>query len=404
MSQNNFPALGSNPGELERQVKSEPAWNEQSAKIPQQGYGIEAQAQMPFPSQVVSSTRPMELPPSQLLSETFPAVDPTFSGLAGIPDSFQPSAFDPTVFVQKANELINASLERTPGGTSVVEPDSILEESGRLYHGYNQGKYFLPNDAAEQDRLDLQHQVYRILLDGWLHLAPMTTVPNFVLDVATGTGIWAHDFDPRVPNCVFQKDDADAEWVFPAPHPPGTQCDFPCEHRIKFDFVHLRMVVTCFDDPRAVMRQAYNNMAPGGWIEYQDFSFDLQARGLEGSPWQTYSEGCIRGAKTMGRDLLIPKQYKTYLEEVGFVDVEKRHLVLPNNPWPKDRRLRKAGLYSLQNTLEGLRGVGYKMLRFAGYSPEETETIISEAGDFIRDCRNQPWVPVHIVYGRKPLV
>ena len=37
------------------------------------------------------------------------------------------------------------------------------------------------------------------LLDGELHLAPLSS-PNRVLDVGTGTGIWAIDFADRNPN------------------------------------------------------------------------------------------------------------------------------------------------------------------------------------------------------------
>jgi hypothetical protein len=35
-----------------------------------------------------------------------------------------------------------------------------------------------------------------------------------------------------------------------------------------FGYIHLRMVFTCFDDTREVIRQAYENMNPGAWIEF----------------------------------------------------------------------------------------------------------------------------------------
>ncbi|KAI1866769.1 hypothetical protein JX265_001142 [Neoarthrinium moseri] len=375
--------------------------------------------QLPFPSQLVPNYS-LQAPPSALFSEEAPAFDPAFLGSSGHFD--QPAPLVQPDFAKRANDLINASLGRTPGGTSVVEPDSVLEEWGRLYHGYKEGSYLLPNDAAEQDRLDLQHQVFLLLLDGWLHLAPMTRVPNFVLDIATGTGIWASSYskrypssfvigtdlsaiqpDPQVPNCVFQKDDAESPWVFPAPHPPDAHCvTYPCEHRIMFDYVHLRMVFTCFDDVRNVIRQAFDNMNSGGWIEFQDVVYDLRAVGYEGSPLQVYCDGMNRGAAARGRNLHIAKQYKAFLEEAGFVDVEERQFTLPWSPWPQDSKLRKAGLYNLQNCIEGLMGTGYKMLKLAGHSAQEVETIIGQTEAFVRDCRNRTWVPMYVVYGRKP--
>jgi hypothetical protein len=72
-------------------------------------------------------------------------------------------------------------------------------------------EYMLPNDVREQDRLgmypitsmeasnpdrffsDLQHHSFKIMLDGKLHLAPISS-PRRVLDLATGTGIWAIEF------------------------------------------------------------------------------------------------------------------------------------------------------------------------------------------------------------------
>lgn len=173
-------------------------------------------------------------------------------------------------------------LMRVPTGTSVAEPGSVFdEENGRTYHNHHSGSYYFPNDAAEQDRLDLQHKIYRIFHDGALHRAPVQA-PRHVLDVACGTGIWAIQYarqhpDAAVigtdlsliqpvnapPNCTFVKEDSEKDqWipgVFPAP----------------FDFVYLRLVNAAFNDHLAVMKKCFDNMEPGGWIEYNDASFEL---------------------------------------------------------------------------------------------------------------------------------
>jgi hypothetical protein len=65
-------------------------------------------------------------------------------------------------------------------------------ENGRRYHGFCAGQYALPNDEAEQDRLDMMHHIYSLMLGGKLHLAPLKN-PQNILDVGTGTGIWAID-------------------------------------------------------------------------------------------------------------------------------------------------------------------------------------------------------------------
>jgi ubiquinone/menaquinone biosynthesis C-methylase UbiE len=41
---------------------------------------------------------------------------------------------------------------------------------------------------------DFQHEMCKMLLDNKLHVAPIVEDPRYVLDVATGTGIWAIEF------------------------------------------------------------------------------------------------------------------------------------------------------------------------------------------------------------------
>lgn len=56
----------------------------------------------------------------------------------------------------------------------------------------------LPNDEEEQGRLHLQHRCFRMTMDEKLFLAPIHN-PKSVLDIATGTGIWASEFAQENP-------------------------------------------------------------------------------------------------------------------------------------------------------------------------------------------------------------
>jgi len=51
---------------------------------------------------------------------------------------------------------------------------------------------------TENDRLDLYHHIQTLRLGGELHLAPIGDHPQRVLDLGTGTGIWAIDFADKV--------------------------------------------------------------------------------------------------------------------------------------------------------------------------------------------------------------
>jgi hypothetical protein len=63
-------------------------------------------------------------------------------------------------------------------------------ENGRQYHAYRDGAYWGPNDELAKEILDFAHHMYLLTLDQKLYLAPIL-YPQSILDVGTGTGIWA---------------------------------------------------------------------------------------------------------------------------------------------------------------------------------------------------------------------
>ncbi|KXH36516.1 TAM domain methyltransferase [Colletotrichum nymphaeae SA-01] len=70
-------------------------------------------------------------------------------------------------------------------------------ENGRTYHRYKDGKYNMPNDETESERLDFQHDICIYTFDDKLGIAPPCdddVKVGRVLDVGTGTGSWAMDF------------------------------------------------------------------------------------------------------------------------------------------------------------------------------------------------------------------
>jgi len=64
-------------------------------------------------------------------------------------------------------------------------------ENGCRYHMFREGAYNFPNDETEQDREDLKHAMVLNLCGGKLHFADIGENPQNILDIGTGTGIWA---------------------------------------------------------------------------------------------------------------------------------------------------------------------------------------------------------------------
>lgn len=63
------------------------------------------------------------------------------------------------------------------------------KEYGRSYHAFRRGKYVMPNDDREQDRMDIHYHAVRLAFDNKHYFAPLER-PTCILDVGTGTGIW----------------------------------------------------------------------------------------------------------------------------------------------------------------------------------------------------------------------
>jgi hypothetical protein len=143
----------------------------------------------------------MNLPPSTTEHLQSPSPNRDFSDdLASTPvSSISNSALEvdissPTHDNSDADSAISDMRGQSFTQSATLSIYDFVEEHGRTYHKYKQGKYVLPNDVEEQNRLDMQHQMALRLLEGKLHLAPIEKNLQNALDIGTGTGIWAIEF------------------------------------------------------------------------------------------------------------------------------------------------------------------------------------------------------------------
>ena len=66
---------------------------------------------------------------------------------------------------------------------------------------FRDGSYWGPNDEQANEHLDLAHALFTKTLNGKLYLAPISSTAKEVLDLGTGTGVWAIDFADEHPDC-----------------------------------------------------------------------------------------------------------------------------------------------------------------------------------------------------------
>ncbi|KAG4026103.1 hypothetical protein MFRU_045g00480 [Monilinia fructicola] len=282
------------------------------------------------------------------------------------------------------------------------------EENGRRYHAYRDGKYLMPNDDDEQDRMDLLHHVFNLVLEGKLYLAPIEN-PQRVLDVGTGTGIWAIDFADQYPSSHVVG--CDLSPIQPGWIPPNLEFEVDdvedtWRYSQKFDFIHIRSLGGSIASWPHLLDQAFNNLNEGGYIELVDFEYHGYSDDGTGDlapSFQKWQAGLDEASKLFGRELNVAMKFKDWLNEAGFEAVVERHWRLPMAPWARDRRNKEIGLYMQQNMLDAT--VAYGMAHFTrilGWSPEEYQVLAAGVRNEFKDSRVHNWCNMYIVWGRKP--
>ncbi|KAI0132109.1 S-adenosyl-L-methionine-dependent methyltransferase [Xylariales sp. AK1849] len=275
----------------------------------------------------------------------------------------------------------------------------FVEENGRTYHSYKAGKYFLPNDRPEQARGAIEHQLFRLTLRDKLYLAPIEELHN-VLDIGTGTGLWAFELAVRHPsaqvigtdlspiqpqriplNCQFEIDDAEDPWVY----------------RQKFDLVHGRGLLFSFQSPETVVGNAAAALARNGWLEFQDcvFPFRCDDGSWEGTAMQAWNSLVKECMVRAGRRLYV-EEYAQMFRNEGLVNVTERLFIWPVSPWPQGARnehLRELGRWFRKNMVEAIEGISlHLMTRFGGLSKDEVLQLIENVKSEFWDTKYHVYV------------
>lgn len=268
---------------------------------------------------------------------------------------------------------------------------------GRTYHKYHKGKYLVPNDESEMDRLDLQNHIWLLTLEGEIHLAPLPNQPLRVLDLGCGTGIWAIDFASRYPsshvigsdlspiqpnyippNCQFEVDDAEDDWVYSQP----------------FHYIHGRTLMNCFKSMHSIFTKAFQNLHPGGYFEMQDgcLPFRCADHTLDNTALLQWCDYTLEGSARVGRKWADPHEYKSIMEDVGFVDVVEKKLKWPLNTWPKDPKLKELGMWVREDMSEILPAVSRVFTMGLGWSMEDVDSFLEKARADLMNRKIHGWI------------
>ncbi|KAK0114266.1 hypothetical protein ONS95_013763 [Cadophora gregata] len=286
-------------------------------------------------------------------------------------------------------------------------------ENGRTYHSYKDGKYLVPNDEQEQERADLQHHLYLLTYDGKLSIIPDLEENNsqHVLDVGTGTGIWAIDYADEHPEAKVRGIDISPDQ--PSYVPPNASFEIddleePWHFSEKFDYIHCRMMTGSFANWPKFFDQAFysRNTTPGGYIEVSDICFPVLTDDNsfpEDSALQSWAQQQLKGSKIIGRPLDAAKNHQAELQRVGYTDVTVKHFIWPMNRWPKDEKYKELGTWNCENFTAGVSGFSLALYtRVLGWTPEQLEVFLVDVRKEMKDTKIHSYWPIYTIYARKP--
>ncbi|KAK5080418.1 hypothetical protein LTR05_008667 [Lithohypha guttulata] len=284
-------------------------------------------------------------------------------------------------------------------------------ENGRRYHAYHPGQYLLPNDENEQERLDAMHYVFQLVLDPGLCCTELNN-PLKILDVGTGTGIWAidmgdlypsaqvigTDLSPIQPNWIppnvsFQVDDATDPWAFP---------------KESFDFIHARSLAGSIQDWPALIRKAYEHLKPGGRIEFSEarmrFRYDDNTYSQTSTTRWWMSE-FDKIARENNLDFDAFPRFGNSFRQAGFTSVVEGERPCPIGLWPKHKKLKEVGgVFKAQLIGSALDSYSLALFtRLGGWSGVETHAFLAEVRKELAERRMHLYTHCSFAVGQKPV-
>ncbi|KAJ3540660.1 hypothetical protein NM208_g4960 [Fusarium decemcellulare] len=244
--------------------------------------------------------------------------------------------------------------------------------------------YRASNDDQAADSLDIAHHFTLLLLEDKLYLAPLKSNIQKVIDIGTGTGIWA---------IGSEIEDCNDSWTFRAD---------------EVDFVHMRFMLGSITDWTATFKEAFEVCKPGGWVESYEVSSTMESDDDSipaGSAMQRWGEVFEEGGRRAGRSFAIIQEdvQRKSMEEAGFVNIHVEDLKAPVGGWHQETRLKQVGQFmqaALERDYEGY--LLFLACELMGWTEEQVRVLCAQLRREIRSGQHHPYFRQRIVYGQKP--
>ncbi|KAL3958772.1 hypothetical protein ACCO45_006934 [Purpureocillium lilacinum] len=262
---------------------------------------------------------------------------------------------------------------------------------GRYYGNWRPGKYLVPIDAEELNRLDILHKFFLVARDNALSVRSLNIDrPIRVLDLGTGTGIWAINVceeTEKIPEVMA----VDLNRIQPAFIPLGmkvVQFDIedPSWNDLLWhcDLVHLRALLGSVHNScwLAVYRNIFQHLTPGtGYLEQVEIDWsprwDDNSEAPPNSALKEWADRLLAALDLCNRSArVVPREAQRMIEEAGFVDFEQRTIRCYVNPWSPDQKEREAAKWFNLGLRQSLEAMGLMpMVEKLGMTAEQVRDL-----------------------------
>ncbi|TDZ20265.1 Secondary metabolism regulator LAE1 [Colletotrichum orbiculare MAFF 240422] len=362
-------------------------------------------------------------PPAVSSSATTAAAD-TAPPTAPAPDNAPTSPSAPADDATEDPENPDALEAEADDGSSVDDhisaysaslASSVVDypiEHGRRYHAYRSGAYFMPNDESEMDRLDLSHATAVKLMGNKHYLAPLDKekVHN-ILDIGTGTGIWAIEMGDIFPNAEIYGNDLSPiqpEWVPPNVKFEVDDVESPWLDDRRYDYIFCRFMFGSVKDWPKLVKSIYDNLNPGGHAEFIDITSEYYSPDgtlKEEHATRQWNKTLVDAINSMGREISPGPKLEGWVKDAGFENISHNKYLVPVGPWAKDPHYKEIGFMNLMQALKGLEGFTMRIFTgVLGWTREEVEVHLVDVRKELKALHTfHAQYDLHVVYGQKPL-